>query len=104
MKAKDTEALRRRLLTYSGATVEEVEKQLYAYEQREEEKDALMSARSMSNALAEAVLDRKGYPRPPGWHSVFFYPGSNRPRNKFLFFDGDCCTISLFHILEAEKP
>jgi hypothetical protein len=85
MDAQETARLRQRLLSYPGATEESVDEQLYAFEQRQEEKEALISGRGMSNAMAETFLDRKGYPRPPGWHSVFFYPGSNRPRNKFLF-------------------
>ena len=83
MSEQETEALRQRLLTYPGATPESVEQQLYAYELRESEKQAVMQDRGMSNALAETYLDKKGYPRPPGWHTVFFYPGSNRPRNGY---------------------
>ena len=77
--------LRKRLLQYPGATEESVVVDLFAYEYREEEKRALIEDRHFSNALAEAYLDRKGYPRPPGWHTVFFYPGSNRPRNTVVF-------------------
>jgi|SRR5690606_8437688 len=78
-------ALREVLLQYPGATEELVEQQLYAYEERENQKSALIE-RGFSNALAEAWLDRSGFPRPPGWHSVFFYPGSMRPRNSVVFW------------------
>ena len=48
---------------------------------REMEKRALLK-QGLSNARAETLLYRRGYPRPPGWHSVFFYAGSNRLRNR----------------------
>jgi hypothetical protein len=63
-----------------------VARDLDAYEDREQLKQALLQERGYSNALAEVFLDRKGYPRPPGWHSVFFYPGSGRPRNVVVFW------------------
>ena len=56
--------------------------ELEMYEERAKVKKHLMAERGMSNTLAEVFLERQGFPRPPGWHSVFFYPGSNRPRNK----------------------
>jgi hypothetical protein len=77
--------LRKRLLQYPGATEESVSRDLDALEERAAQKRSLIEDRRMSNALAEAYLDRKGFPRPPGWHSVFFYPDSNRPRNTFMF-------------------
>ena len=79
MTPKDREILRTRLLTYPGVDGSNVEQHLWAYEEREEEKEQLL-ARGMSNALAETTLDRQGYPRPPGWSSVFFYPGGMVPR------------------------
>ena len=85
MNEIEREKLKRRLLQYPGATGESVELELEGYEQREQEKQALLE-RGMSNALAEAHLERQGYPRPPGWHSVFFYPDSNRPRNTIVFW------------------
>lgn len=83
----DTELmkLRQRLMTYPGATEESVEELILAYETRAQLKQTLIEERGMSNALAETFLDTQGYPRPPGWHSVFFYPGGGRPRNKYLF-------------------
>lgn len=78
--------LRQRLMQYPGATEGSVADELEIYEERAEVKNHLMAERGMSNTLAEVFLERQGYPRPPGWHSVFFYPGSNRPRNKVLFF------------------
>ena len=96
MDEQERVELKRRLLQYPGATADSVESDLYAYEQRENEKRALISERRMSNALAETVLDRKGYPRPPGWHSVFFYPGSNRPRNRMLLLVGVASAVYWF--------
>lgn len=81
MNNRERERLRERLLQYPSVTEENVEHQLYAYEEREDLKRSLMEDRRLSNAMAEIYLDKKGYPRPPGWHSVFFYPGSSRPRN-----------------------
>ena len=63
--------------------MDDVEKILEIYEARSEKKEELLE-RGLTNALAEHSLDRLGYPRPAGWHSVFFYPGSSRPRNKFI--------------------
>ena len=85
MNEAEQEELRRRLLQYPGATDENVDLQIAGYEQREVEKQALIE-RGFSNALAEAHLERQGYPRPPGWHSAFFYPGSNRLRNTVIFW------------------
>ena len=80
----DAEKLRARLLTYPGATKESVDAELLTYEQREDLKATLVGERQFSNAMAESFLEKKGYPRPPGWHSVFFYPGGNRPRNRVV--------------------
>ena len=54
-----------------------------ALRRRFEEKDQLLQ-QGMSNQLAERYLDRKGRPRPYGWHTVFFYPGSNRMRTRYI--------------------
>lgn len=94
MNEHAVQALRQRLLTYPGATPESVEQQLYAYAERESEKQAVMQDRGMSNALAESYLDKRGYSRPPGWHSVFFYPGSNRPRNVYVVIFGTLLAVS----------
>ena len=82
----ERDRLRQRLMQYRGATEESVAGELEMHEERAEVQKHLMAERGMSNTLAEVVLERQGYPRPPGWHSVFFYPGSNRPRNNVLFF------------------
>lgn len=55
-------------------------------ENNREDQKRLLLARGFSNALAESWLDRSGYPRPPGWYSVFFYPGSMRLRNTAIFW------------------
>lgn len=73
------------LLKYPGISDANVDEQLHHYEARDVQKTALLE-RGLSNVLAEAWLDRSGYPRPPGWNSVFFYPGSSRPRNAVLFW------------------
>ena len=86
MNKTEKEELRRRLLQYPDVTEENVDEQIFVYEQRQEEKQGLIEERGFSNALAESYLERKGYPRPPGWHSVFFYPGSNHPRNSVIFW------------------
>ena len=86
MNEIEREKLRVRLLSYPGATQNIVEAELDAHEEREVEKRALLQQRHFSNALAERFLDRKGFPRRPGWHSVFFYPGSFRPRNMAVFW------------------
>jgi hypothetical protein len=81
MDATEREQLKRRLLQYPGTTPSSVEQELDAYDAREQRKQALID-RGSSNALAEVSLDKLGYSRPPGWRSVFFYPGSNRLRNR----------------------
>ena len=83
MNESEKEKLRQRLRQYPDTTDESVELEIAAYEDREAAKQELIN-RGFSNALAEAHLERQGYPRPPGWHSVFFYPGSSRPRNPVL--------------------
>jgi len=62
-------------------TNETTDEKINLYQQRSEEKKVLIEERGFSNIMAESFLDKLGYPRPPGWHSVFFYPDSNRPRN-----------------------
>lgn len=80
-----TATLRHRLLQYPNIDNTNVDEFLFLYEDRSQTKHGLRD-RGYSNAMAEAHLDRQGYPRPPGWHSVFFYPDSNRPRNTTLFW------------------
>jgi hypothetical protein len=84
--SNEQEELRARLLTYPGATEESVELMLDAYEKRAAEKYHLVQSMGMSNSMAERYLDAVGFPRPPGWHSVFFFPGSNAPRPKYVMF------------------
>lgn len=76
-------SLKKKLMQYPGTTEEEAIKLIRVYAVREDEKEKLLE-RKLSNAMVEYMLDRKGYPRPPGWHSVFFYPDSWRPRNKYV--------------------
>ena len=76
-------ALENRLLQYPGVTEDEVDSIIFDYERRVEKKEGLLRRR-YSNALAEIAMDRMGWPRPPGWHSVFFYPDSNRLRNGYV--------------------
>ena len=86
MNETEKEELRRLLLQYPDVTEKNVDEQIFMYEQRQEDKQALIEEHGFSNAQAESYLERKGYSRPPGWHSVFFYPGSNRPRNTAIFW------------------
>jgi len=51
--------------------------------QRYEQKQAFL-VRGFSNQLAERSLDKQGWPRPSGWHTVFFYPDSNRLRTRYV--------------------
>jgi len=53
-------------------------------EERENFKKRLISERNLSNSMAEKFLDLQGWPRPEGWHSVFFYPDSIKPRGLFI--------------------
>ncbi|MBD3618822.1 MAG: hypothetical protein LPK58_07950 [Gammaproteobacteria bacterium] len=100
MDNNERQALRKMLLQYPDVTEETVDEQIYAYEQREVVKKALIEDRGFSNALAEAWLDRSGYPRPPGWKSVFFYPGSIRLRNKLISFLVMACCVALWLFLK----
>jgi hypothetical protein len=79
------EAMARSRAVVEAAVVEAlVERQTLQYEERETLKQSLTNDRGMSNALAEMFLDRQDWPRPPGWHSVFFYPDSNQPRWQYV--------------------
>jgi hypothetical protein len=85
MDESEKDALRRRLLTYPGIDAGNVEEHIWRYEERASQKVELLH-RGFSNRLAEKWLDGSGYPRPPGWHSVFFYPGSAIPRIRYVVF------------------
>ncbi len=86
MDSQQKERMRSLLMQYPGANENTVEEQLATYEGREKFKKDLISERGFSNTLAERFLDKQGWSRPPGWHSVFFYPGSSRPRNNVIFW------------------
>jgi hypothetical protein len=77
------ERLAAELRTFPGITEEQVLMTLSAYEDRVERKK-LLRQWGLSNAAAEVRLDLEGFPRPPGWHSVFFYPDSYRPRGTVI--------------------
>lgn len=83
--AMDADELRARLLQYPNIDETNVDTLIDTYEERDYRKNELRQ-RGYGNAMAEDHLDRQGYLRPPGWHSVFFYPGSFRPRNVMLFW------------------
>ena len=74
------------LLQHPGVTDENTDEKISVYQPRNEEKKILTEERGFSNIMAESYLDRIGYPRPPGWHSVLFYPDSNRPRTTFVIW------------------
>lgn len=86
MDEAEKDELKRRLLKYPDVTDENVGLQIEGYEERQGEKKYLVEERGFSNAMAESYLDRKGYSRPPGWHSVFFYPNSSCPRNTVVLW------------------
>lgn len=71
-------------LQHPDVTNENTDEKINVYQQRSEEKKVLTEDRGFSNIMAESYLDKIGYPRPPGWHSVFFYPDSNRPRTTIV--------------------
>ncbi|RIK92897.1 MAG: hypothetical protein DCC73_11510 [Proteobacteria bacterium] len=75
--------LRRRLAQYPGMTEEKINAAMRAYDERRAQKTALLQ-RGFSNRRAEKWLDKTGFPRPPGWQSVFFYPDSLMPRWRYL--------------------
>ena len=72
------------LLQHPDVTNENTDDKISVYQRRNEEKRVLIEERGFSNIMAESYLDKIGYPRPPGWHSVFFYPDSNRPRTTIV--------------------
>ena len=78
--------LRKTLSTYPGTNEQDVENQLNLLIERFHTKEQLINERGFSNSQAEVFLDAKGMLRPPGWHSVFFYPGSNRFRIKYIVY------------------
>lgn len=86
MNHTERDKLKKRLLQYPDSTEESVNIEIATYEQRQIDKEALINERGLSNAQAEVYLEKTGYPRPPGWHSVFFYPGSYRPRNIIIIW------------------
>ncbi len=85
MNEEDRKKLKEKLLHYPHINPENLDEQVLYYEDREARKKDLID-KGFSNALAEHNLDKQGYLRPPGWHSVFFFPGSYRLRNKYVFF------------------
>ena len=84
MTDAEYEKLRAQLLTYPGIDQSNVDQHIGELEHRAEVKAHLVNDRGFPNALAERWLDVRGHPRPPGWHAVFCYPGSNRPRNRYV--------------------
>jgi hypothetical protein len=84
VNSEEQKALRTRLLEYPGTTEENVNLLLDAYEERADLKLHLTTERGMSNMMAERFLDMQGLPRPPGWHSAFFYPGGLMPRVGYI--------------------
>lgn len=84
MNDAEENILRNKLLQYPGATAESIEQEIELYKERESTKNALTMEQKFSNYYAEKYLDKKGYPRPPGWRSVFFYPGGTLPRLRYI--------------------
>lgn len=77
--------MRRRLVKRFAKDDPAVESALETHDERARIKQQLVRERGMSNIAAEHVLDREGYPRPLGLHSLFFYPGSARLRDRYLY-------------------
>ena len=84
MIESEKEGPREHLPQHPELTNENTDEKINVYQQRSEEKKVLTEDRGFSNIMAESYLDKIGYPRPPGWHSVFFYPDSNRPRTTIV--------------------
>jgi hypothetical protein len=61
----------------------EAEEYRFAMWTRHDQKKQLTDYRGMSNQMAERFLDKAGYPRPFGWSSVFYYPGSRKFRTRY---------------------
>jgi hypothetical protein len=80
MNETEKEGPKDNLLQQPDVTYETTDEKINVYQQRSEEKKVLTEERGFSNIMAESFLDKLGYPRPPGWRSVFFYPDSKRPR------------------------
>ena len=80
MNETEKEGPKEHLPQHPDLANELAEEKINVHQQRSEEKKVLIEDRGFSNITAESFLDKIGYPRPPGWHSVFFYPDSNRPR------------------------
>jgi hypothetical protein len=81
---REIEELRRKLAQYPGATPQFIDEQVEHYIDRAVLKRQLIESRQLSNRMAEKFLDAKGYLRPPGWNSVFFYPGGSVPRLRWI--------------------
>lgn len=79
----DRSELRKKLLQYPKINENNIDEYISLYEERDLLKRQLISD-GYSNKMAEIVLDKKGYPRPPGWKSVYSYPGGGI-RNGFVF-------------------
>ena len=86
MDNKEKNRLRNILKSYQNSSDDLVEEQLIQLEERWDEKNHLIYDRGYSNSQAEGFLDIQGWVRPPGWHSVFFYPDSFRLRNKYAIY------------------
>ena len=74
--------MRARFAAYPNFSPEAVDRHVARLLERDDRKAQLIGEQGLTNAQAEAALDREGFPRPPSWHSVFFYPDSWRPRNR----------------------
>jgi len=84
MNETEKEEPGKHLPQHPDLTNENTDDKISVYQRRNEEKRVLTEDRGFSNIMAESYLDKIGYPRPPGWHSVFFYPDSNRPRTTIV--------------------
>ena len=96
MNETEKEGLKDNLPQHPDLTNENTDEKINVYQQRSEEKKVLIEERGFSNVMAESFLDKIGYPRPPGWHSIFFYPDSNRPRTTIVIWLAVALGVALF--------
>ena len=96
MNETEKEEPREHLPQDPDVTNETTDEKINVYQQRSEEKKVLTEERGFSNLMAESFLDKLGYPRPPGWHSIFFYPDSNRPRTTVVIGLAAALGVALF--------
>lgn len=82
---RERNRIRRKIARKSSLDDPLFEQVIASYDERARVKRQLIIEQGMSNSAAEHFLDREGYPRPIGLGAVFFYPGSTRLRDRYLY-------------------